>query len=110
MLQRLNVASDWQRMWNNEVLPYLQAAKVVAGRGIRVDEHPGGTTISAVPAEQPSGGGAASPAKLAAVVTMPTSGGGMGTATPVMLGSGGEITTVSGGAISVKFPYLDGYN
>ena len=54
-----------------------------------------------------SGGGGAT---LAAVVTMPTSGGGIGTVSPVVVGSGGEITITSGAQIPAKFPYLDGYN
>ena len=47
---------------------------------------------------------------LAAVVTMPTSGGGVGTVKPVVIGSGGAITVASGGEIPVVFPFLDGYN
>lgn len=55
-----------------------------------------------------SGGGGG--ATLAAVVTMPLSGGGIGAVSPVTIGSGGEITITSGANIPAKFPYLDGYN
>ncbi len=47
---------------------------------------------------------------LAAVVTMPTSGGGIGAIKPIIVGSGGAITVSSGGDISARFPNLDGYN
>lgn len=92
-----------------ETLAPLSGGVAALGSGGRMVAL-GSAVAGLAPVMLGGGGGAASPAKLAAVVTMPTSGGGMGTATPVMLGSGGEITAVSGGAISVKFPYLDGYN
>lgn len=49
-------------------------------------------------------------ASIAAVNIMPTYGGGDGTILPVVIGSGGALVPTSGGSISVKFPYLDGYN
>ena len=99
--------AEWKRMWNDEVLPYLYSAQLVAGPGVRIDRRPAGTLIRVVPSDGTSNGGGV---KLAAVVTMPTSGGCIGTVAPVVIGSGGEISTVSGSEIQVKFPYLDGYN
>ncbi len=107
MLQRLNVASDWQRMWNNEVLPYLQAAKVVAGRGIRVDEHPGGTVISELPATTDPGGGGDGDVILAAVVTAPAGGFGVGEAKAITMNTDGTYAITSGGAaISTITPFI----
>ena len=99
--------AEWKRMWNDEVLPYLYSAQLVAGPGVRIDRRPAGTLIRAVPSDGAGNGGGV---KLAAVVTMPTSGGGIGTVAPVMIGSGGEIAITSGAAIPAKFPFLDGYN
>ena len=107
-LQRLFSGSpvEWRDMWNDEVLPYLRSEHLVAGPGIRIDRRPAGTLIRAVPPDAENGGSFT----LAAVVTMPTSGGGPGTVKPVVFGSGGAITVTSGGEIPVVFPFLDGYN
>ena len=101
--------AEWQSMWNDEVLPHLRGAQLIAGPGIRIDRRPAGTLIRVVSsggAETVNGGGMI----LAAVVTMPTSGGGVGTVAPVGIGSGGEIIPTSGASIPVIFPDLDGYN
>ena len=100
--------AEWRKMWNDEVLPYLRAERLVAGPGVRLDRRPAGTLIRVV--SSGGAGGGAGGIMLAAVVTMPTSGGGLGTASPVMIDSGGAITITSGAEIQVKFPYLDGYN
>ena len=42
----LGFAARWRTMWNTEILPYLRSARLVAGRGIRLDQRPGGTVIS----------------------------------------------------------------
>ena len=97
---------EWRNMWNEEVLPYLRESQLVAGPGVRIDRRPAGTLIRVVP----SGGAETGGVTLAAVVTMPTSGGGVCTVAPVTLGSGGEITVTSGAEISVVCPFLDGYN
>ena len=79
----------------------------------------GGGNITALggTVELASGGGYLAPVflggrglTLAAVTTMPTSGGGVGAVKPVAIGSGGAIALTSGGEIPVVFPYLDGYN
>ena len=100
--------AEWKRMWNDEVLPYLHSERLVAGPGVRIDRRPAGTLIRVIPSG--GGGGNGGVATLAAVVTMPTSGGGIGTVSPVTIGSGGEITITSGATIQAKFPYLDEYN
>ena len=98
-------------MWNNEVLPYLRAERLVAGPGIRIDRRPAGTLIRVASSGGAGGGnGGGAGIQLAAVVTMPTSGGGVGAVKPVIIGSGGEITPTSGAEIPVVFPFLDGYN
>ena len=73
---------------------------------MRLDRRPAGTLIRVVPAENAGGGEIA----LAAVVTPPASGGGIGAVAPITIGSGGAITITSGANISVVFPFLDGYN
>ena len=102
--------AEWKRMWNDEVLPYLRGAQLVAGPGIRIDRRPAGTLIRVVSSGGAGTGGGGTGVTLAAVVTMPTSGGGVGTVSPVTVGSGGEITPTSGASIPVVFPDLDGYN
>ena len=104
----LGGVSEWRRMWNEEVLPYLRGAQLVAGPGVRIDRRPAGTLIRVSPSDGGHNGGGS--VTLAAVVSLPTSGGCIGTVSPVMIGSGGEITITSGASIPVKFPYLDGYN
>ena len=106
----LGGVAEWRRMWNEEVLPYLRGAQPVAGPGIRIDRRPAGTLIRAVPSGEGGGAGGGAVIQLAAVVTMPTSGGGVGTVSPVGIGSGGAITPTSGANIPVVFPFLDGYN
>ena len=101
--------AEWKNMWNDEVLPYLHSAQLVAGPGLRIDRRPAGTLIRVV-SSGGAGGNCGGGVTIAAIVTMPTSGGGVGTASPVTIGSGGEIALTSGGGIPVKFPFLDGYN
>ena len=101
--------TEWKEMWNDEVLPYLRSERLVAGPGGRIDRRPAGTLIRVV-SSGGAGGGRGGGVMLAAVGTMPTSGGGVGTVAPVGIGSGGAITASSGANISVVFPFLDGYN
>ena len=109
-LRRLNHGGrEWCDMWNDEVLPYLHSAQLVAGPGLRIDRRPAGTLIRVV-SSGGAGGNCGGGVTLAAIVTMPTSGGGVCTVAPVTLGSGGEITVTSGAEISVVCPFLDGYN
>ena len=100
--------AEWKNMWNDEVLPYLHSARLVAGPGLRIDRRPAGTLIRVI--SSGGAGGNANGATLAAVVTMPTYRGGPGAVKPVVIGSGGEITLASGAEIPVIFPFLDGYN
>ena len=103
--------AEWRTMWNDEVLPHLRGAELVAGPGIRIDRRPAGTLIRVVSSGGAgTGGSAGEGVTRAAVVTMPTSGGGVGTVSPVGIGSGGAITITSGAAIPAVFPFLDGYN
>ena len=99
---------EWKNMWNDEVLPYLHAAELVAGPGLRIDRRPAGTLIRVI--SSGSRGGAGGGVTLAAVVTPPTDRGGPGAVKPVGIGSGGAITLTSGAEIPVIFPFLDGYN
>ena len=42
--------NEWASMWNQHVLPYLRSQRLVAGRGIRINETPSGTRIEVVDA------------------------------------------------------------
>ena len=100
--------AEWRNLWNQQVLPYLRSARIVAGPGVRVSQRPAGTVIEVVTAAglPPS----TTNLTLAAVVTQPTGGAGAGAvqiATPTV--SGGVILT-SGASIPVVMPYLDGAN
>ena len=102
--------AEWREMWNNEVLPYLHSERLVAGPGVRIDRRPAGTLIRVVSSGGAGGTGRHAGITLAAVVTMPTSVGGVGAVKPVEIDSGGEIVLASGAEIPAVFPFLDGYN
>ena len=42
--------AEWREMWNDEVLPYLESLRPVAGPGTRIDRKANGTLFRAVPA------------------------------------------------------------
>lgn len=52
LLRRLSPfdgADKWREMWNNEVIPYIQTMRLIAGRGIRLNHLPAGTVIETLP-------------------------------------------------------------
>ena len=83
--------AEWRDMWNNEVLPYLRGAQLVAGPGIRIDRRPAGTLIRSIPSGDGGNGGGGS-FTLAAVVTSPAGGYGIGGYAPVTLNADGTYT------------------
>ena len=99
--------AEWKRMWNDEVLPYLRGAQLVAGPGIRIDRRPAGTLIRVVSSGGAGGGNGGGNITLGAVVTSPTGGFGTGTAKTIVLNSDGTYTINSGGAVVGYInPYL----
>ena len=98
--------AEWKRMWNDEVLPYLRGAQLVAGPGIRIDRRPAGTLIRVVSSGGAGAGGGAG-VTLAAVVTAPSGAYGVGEAKAITMNTDGTFTVTSGGAaISTITPYI----
>ena len=105
----LAAVAEWRRMWNDEVLPYLRSQRPVAGPGVKIDQRPAGTMITAagVGGSAPAAAGAV---RLAVVTTSPTGGVGVGTVQLATVTASGGIVVSSGASISVTMPYLDGLN
>ena len=92
--------AEWRRMWNQDVLPYLRGARLIAGRGVRINRLPTGTVVEVVDAgghAAAAGGGAG--VKIGAVVTSPSGGFGAGTAQAITINSDGTYSLTSGGEV-----------
>ncbi len=98
--------AEWKRMWNDEVLPYLRGAQLVAGPGIRIDRRPAGTLIRVVS----SGGGSADTGgggvQLAVVTTSPSGNFGVGACTPVEFSTNGTYQVTDDDPISTITPFI----
>ena len=101
-----NIADEWRKKWNRDVLPYLRANQLVAGRGIRIDRRPNGTVVGVDSSDRAGNAGVGHDVTLAVVTTAPAGGYGVCECQGVTMNQDGTYQITSGATIPAVIPYI----